>query len=179
MDKVLKDGSKVYVRESVVEDAQILLDYLTIVNSETKNLSREPHEFKLTLEDEIKYLERVQKSNNNCSLLLFKEDELIGCASFDGYGLQRITHRVNMGISIKKAYHNKGAGKILLDALINKAKEYRKTKIELDVRSDNPNAIHLYQKCGFKIEGYREDGFFVDDKYIGLTLMGLNLREEL
>jgi RimJ/RimL family protein N-acetyltransferase len=179
MNKILKDGSTVSIREAVVEDAEKLCKYMEIVNAETQNLSREPHEWNMTVENEAKFLESVMKSNNDCHLVMMKDGVIISGSGFHGSGLSRLSHKVSLGISVLKDYHNQGVGTLMMEALIEKAKEYHKTKIELDVRSDNHAAIHVYKKSGFKIEGYREDGFFVDGKYIGLTLMGLNLREDL
>lgn len=179
MDKTLKDGSMVTIREANVTDAKLLVEYMEIVNFETKNLSREPHEWTMTVEDEEKYLENSLASSNSCHLIMFKDGELISAAGFNGSGLSRLVHRITLGISVLKKYHNQGVGRVMMEALIEKAKEYNKTKIELDVRSDNKAAIHLYEKCGFKIEGVREDGFYVDGKYVDLTLMGLNLKEKL
>lgn len=179
MKRTLKNGASVVIREVQIEDAQILVEYMKIVNIETKNLMREPHEFKMTIEEEISFIEKVLKSNNQCMYLVFLNNDLISTAGFHGSMLSRVNHRVSIGISVLQAYNNLGVGSIVMEELISKAKEYHKTKIELEVRSDNPNAIHLYGKFGFKIEGYREDGFYVDDKFVGLTLMGLNLREVL
>ncbi len=47
-----------------------------------------------------------------------------------------------------------------------------KTKMELDVREDNPSAIRIYEKVGFLKEGIRTQGFFVDGLYKNLILMG-------
>lgn len=179
MIKILKDGSKITVREAVVKDASSLCEYMEKVNIESKNLSREPHEWNMTVEDEEKFLENATKSNNSCHIVAFKDDFIISAAGFAGSGLMRLSHKVSLGISVLQEYNNKGLGTIMMGVLIEKAKEYHKTKIELEVRSDNVGAIHVYEKCGFKIEGQRQDGFFVDDKFVDLTLMGLNLREDL
>ena len=176
MEKVLKDGSVVLIREALPNDAEVVLEYMKKVNEETKNLTREPDEFKMTVEQEEQFLLRNKESEDNCMLLLFKDAELICTAGIHGSSLRRLKHKVGMGISVLLEYHNLGVGSVMMEALIEKAKEYGKKKIELEVRIDNPSAIHLYEKYGFKIEGEREMGFFVDNKYVNLIEMGLDLR---
>lgn len=50
---------------------------------------------------------------------------------------------------VKKEYRNKGIGSIIIDYLINKAKEMGYKEIALGVDMDNYNALHLYRKKGF------------------------------
>lgn len=177
MEYQLKNGETVIIREAKVSDASLLLDYMEIVNSETKNLSREPHEWNMTLEQEEGFLRKSYESNNNCHLVMFKGEELISAAGFHGSYLQRLNHKVDLGISVLKKYHGLGAGKIMMEALIHYAKQYHKKKMELEVRADNQVAIMLYEKCGFKIEGQKRMAFYVDDKYVDLVQMGLIIGE--
>lgn len=175
MKRTLKNGMEITIREAVVEDAQILLDYFHQVNKETKNLTREPEEFTMTLEQEEQFLQRVTDSHNHAMFLVFYDDRLIATGGIHGSSLARLRHKVSFGISVFEQYHNMGIGTCLMEVIIMKAKELKLHKIELEVRNDNPNAIHLYEKLGFFTEGIREDGFYVDGKYIGLRQMGLIL----
>lgn len=51
---------------------------------------------------------------------------------------------------VKKKYRNHGIGGIILDYLIEQAKEMGYSEMALGVDIDNYNAVHLYQKKGFK-----------------------------
>ena len=44
--------------------------------------------------------------------------------------------------------------------------------MDLEVRIDNYGAIHLYESLGFIKEGTIKNGFFVDNKYVDLLIMG-------
>lgn len=177
MKHTLKNGIQITIKEASVKDAQILLDYMNQINKETKNLTREPDEFTMTLEQEEQFLKRVEESHNNAMFLAFLDGRVIATAGIHGSPLSRLKHKVSFGISVFKQYHNIGVGTALMDTVIKKAKELKLHKIELEVRNDNPNAIHLYEKLGFFTEGIREDGFYVDGKYIGLRQMGLILED--
>ena len=48
-------------------------------------------------------------------------------------------------------------------------------KINLQVRTSNKWAIHLYEVLGFKIEGKITRGFFIDEEFIDLYMMGLEI----
>ncbi|MED3960964.1 GNAT family N-acetyltransferase [Niallia taxi] len=50
---------------------------------------------------------------------------------------------------VKKGYRNRGIGGIMLDYLIDYAKQLGYKEIALGVDTDNLNARHLYEKMGF------------------------------
>ncbi len=59
-------------------------------------------------------------------------------------------------IVTKKTERKKGIGNLLLDKLINKAKELKQNIISLEVNEKNEIAIHLYEKYGFEKIGVRK-----------------------
>ena len=61
-----------------------------------------------------------------------------------------------MNISISPNFQRQGAGRKMLEHLIEYARP-RAEKIFLEVRPSNPGAIRLYQKIGFKEIGRRKD----------------------
>ena len=172
MIATLKNGLEVIIKDAVVDDALKVLEYMKTVNQETKNLTREPDEFQMTLEEETAFLKRAIESDHEAVVCAWDQDKLISVCGIHGSSLKRLKHRVNLGISILKDYHDLGLGTILMNVLIERAKELGKLKIELDVRSDNLGAIEVYKKTGFEVEGVRKNGFYVDGKYVDLLLMG-------
>ena len=53
------------------------------------------------------------------------------------------------------------------------AKDFGLQRVELTVRENNVNAIALYKKVGFEIEGVQREAILVDGKHENLILMGL------
>ena len=53
-------------------------------------------------------------------------------------------------------YRGKGYGRELLILAINKLKEFKVKAINLQVETENKNALNLYKSCGFK-ENYIMD----------------------
>ena len=172
MEHTLKDGKIIQLREIMLSDAILLLDFFTIVNSETKNLIRDPGEQTMTLSDERKFIRSVIHSVDQYIFIAVFDEEIIGSIGIRSSHFQRIAHRASIGMSVLQKFNNLGLGTIMMKTIIKKAKEVGKLKMELDVRADNPNAIHLYEKFGFEIEGTCKNGFFVDNKFIDLHFMG-------
>ena len=172
MQHILKDGRVVDLREVKVTDASLLLEYFDRVNLETKNLLREPGEYTFTVNDERKFIRRVLKSSNEFMGVVIYDEELVGSFGFRSNHLRRITHRGSLGMSVRKDFNNLGIGSLMMKHVVEQAKEMNKLKLELEVRADNLSAVHLYEKFGFNLEGTVKKGFFVDDKYVDLLIMG-------
>lgn len=69
-------------------------------------------------------------------------------------GLKKITKTdaEYWGYIGEKEYWGKGFGKLILTAMIDKAKELGLSSVYLKVITDNPRAISLYNRLGFEIE---------------------------
>lgn len=63
---------------------------------------------------------------------------------------RRMSHRGDFGVSVVKSHWNRGIGRLLLENILELAKENGFEIIDLQVRSDNAAAIHLYEKYGFR-----------------------------
>ena len=80
---------------------------------------------------------------------VWKNREIIGDASLSGFS-RRMSHRAEFGISVVKSEWGQGIGSALLQKCIMYAKEHAIELINLEVRSDNIRAIHVYEKYGFR-----------------------------
>ena len=73
---------------------------------------------------------------------------------------------------IHEAWQGKGIGRQLMNALIDLAEKWLQiTRLTLFVWTDN-DAIHLYHKLGFEIEGTLPEFAFRDGRYIDAHIMG-------
>jgi len=52
-------------------------------------------------------------------------------------------------VIVSQAWRNKGVGRKLVEAILERAKEMDCSKVTLEVREDNDNARHLYNSLGF------------------------------
>lgn len=82
--------------------------------------------------------------NHVFTMLLLHSNKPIGYGHLDQEG-----DIVWLGIVVKDKYQGKGLSKIIMDALLHKAKEKGIENIQLAVDNDNKKAISLYKKYGF------------------------------
>jgi putative acetyltransferase len=81
-----------------------------------------------------------------------------------------------LGIGVIPRARHQGIGRRLMEAAIARAWTKGMTRIELTVRTDNPNARALYEALGFQLEGVKRRSFLVDGTYHDAYAMAL-LRE--
>jgi [ribosomal protein S18]-alanine N-acetyltransferase len=63
------------------------------------------------------------------------------------------------GMSVLPEARGKGAGRMLVETLIEHARSLGAHKIELEVWTDNARAISLYATTGFEVEGLKRDHY--------------------
>jgi len=102
-----------------------------------------------------------------------KEDyTVIGQCVIEHLTWEAADHVGELGIIINKKYRDIKIGKELMLQAINRAKSLGIfKKINLAVFHDNKNAIHLYEKIGFKKVGLRPKQYFLKNKYYDEILM--------
>ncbi|QMS85527.1 GNAT family N-acetyltransferase [Candidatus Xianfuyuplasma coldseepsis] len=179
MKTVLKNGTEIVIRQAEPEDAKAIVETMALIISQTKNLGREPDEWNKTVEEETAILNRFKDSVDDYMAVADDDGHIVAVASFHGRPLKRLRHRVNLGISILKAYHHQGLGTALMKHLLQQAKRMGKHTVELEVRADNVHAIELYKKVGFVIEGVKKQGFYVDGDYIDELMMAYYMEDNL
>jgi ribosomal protein S18 acetylase RimI-like enzyme len=84
-------------------------------------------------------------------LLAKKDNSYIGLANcFIGFGTFAAKPYYNVhDLVVLENYRGKGIGRMLLEYVIEKARELNFGKVTLEVREDNLGAQHLYQSMGF------------------------------
>lgn len=154
-------GHEILMRPPVPDDAEKMIEGLKLVCDETDYLGRYGDEIKMTTEEERKYIEDMTSSKSNISVVVFCDGEYIGDCSVTGGTCDRLKHRGTLGI-----------GTLLMENILNEAKERGFEQIELEVATKNERALALYKKFGFQICGtlphhmkYR-DGTYTDMYYM-------------
>jgi len=81
-----------------------------------------------------------------------------------------------LNVAVKSSQQRKGYGKQLLNHLFERVKNKKLTTIFLEVRASNKAAIALYQQCGFKEDGVRNNYYPIENnKREDAVLMSLLL----
>lgn len=108
-------------------------------------------------------------------LLALDGNEIIGNININVLTRNRLKHRAELSITVKKAYWNQGIGTELMKQAISQSKNKNIEVISLEVRCDNKSAIHLYEKYGFTKIGTFPKFLKIDNEYIDCDLMNLYL----
>jgi putative acetyltransferase len=93
------------------------------------------------------------------------EQRIIGSASLKFNPQEALKHKAELGITVHDDYQNMGIGTALLNHLIDIARMKKLSKIYLLVSTDNDQAIYMYKKAGFTIEGKLCKESYVNGKY--------------
>ena len=162
------------IERARAEDGAALLQYLKIIGGETNNLSFGPEGVPLSVEAEEAYLRAQEGSADNVQYLARVDGEIIGTASLNRKP-NRMRHRGEFGISLKKAWWGCGAASALAEGVLAFAREAGVQQVNLEVRSDNKRAIALYERLGFRKLCTFPDFFNINGELIDFDFMILSL----
>ncbi|MBI4636449.1 MAG: GNAT family N-acetyltransferase [Candidatus Rokubacteria bacterium] len=168
-------GTKIYLRPLEREDAALFVPWINDAEvNRTLNRYRP-----MTLEAEEEFIQSLVKSEHDLALGIVarQTDRLIGAT-----GLHRIdfrNHHAAFGIVIgDKNEWNKGYGTEATGLLVGYAfGTLNLNRVWLHVYENNPRAIHVYEKVGFKREGVLRQDRYQEGRYWDAITMGI-LREE-
>ena len=166
---------KVEIRETMPGDAGKAIEYMKRIGGETDNLTFGREGLPLTVEQEAAYLQQVHDDVRSVHYSVWKNGEMIGDGSITG-SPRRTSHYAEMGLSVVRAEWNKGIGGMIVNKLIEYARQNGIEIVKLEVRSDNMGAIHLYEKYGFQRVGTLPAYFKIGDEYFDFEIMCLDLR---
>ena len=156
-------------------DAVELIAHFKKIGAETDNMTFGAEGIPRNTEEEAEYLAEIENSADKVVFVAKEDGKIIGEASLQRLS-RRMSHRGGFAVAVAKAHWNKSVGSQLLSKAIEFAGANAFEIIELQVRSDNVHAIHLYEKFGFKkictYPGFLKIGtdyFDVDYMYLHLT----------
>ena len=83
------------------------------------------------------------------------------------------SHCGTLGVGLLPEFRGKGIGRQLMQRTIDAAFAFGLTRIELTVSEGNANAIALYKRLGFEIEGLHRNAVCIEGQYENLHSMAL------
>ena len=127
----------------------------------------------ISREEELHYIERMLASDTDKVFSVFSEqDEYIGQA-----GLHQIywpSRNGRAGLMIRREFQNRGYGQKAMGEMLRIAfEDYGLHKAWLIVREANEKARHVYEKCGFKVEGLLRDEYLLIGQYHNMIRMSI------
>jgi ribosomal protein S18 acetylase RimI-like enzyme len=173
----LKDGSACTIRTAMPKDSGKIVRFREDMAANSAYLINIPGENKRSSWRERGLLKHALKADNLITLVAEQNDEIIGFLDTNCFNRKRTRHVLEFGIGISQKARNLGLGKLLIQTMIDWARQNEVIeKIELHVHDENEHAIALYKSLGFEVEGCRkkaikyENGEYMDDFIMGLVL---------
>lgn len=161
------------IREAIPDDAVEILRALKTIGSETPFLVMDEKGLEMTPVQMSENLANLYESPNNLLMVALADEQVIGTASVKASSKKRMEHIGEIGISILKDYWGFGLGSLMMEELIEWAKESGVIRrLELTVQHRNQRAVHVYEKIGFKTETIMARGAKTDDgEFLDVHLM--------
>ncbi len=110
--------------------------------------------------DELHATEETEEEAPSRGMILPEEEEKRGMTIYIAYAHGEIVGKVHAqisgnvggiyGLGVLPEYRSRGLGRALLLAGVEKLKEKGAKEIMLQVVTENANALHLYESCGFE-----------------------------
>ncbi len=162
----IPNGRKITIRKATEEDAEGIIACFNDVMRENIYLLGERY-----MGDEDFLRLRIRDENNELFLVALDGEKVIGILTLTRESFAKNMHVAFLGIAIMKGYRHQGIGKTMMLLSFEWAREMGIEKICLEVFSTNINAIELYRKMGFEVEGIRKKQFKIEGKYVDDVLM--------
>ena len=151
---------------------------MCLLDEETDYMMYEPGEREEKTKDLNRLRANIDAAVNGGDLLLVAENEggdIVGYIWAERGSLNRVRHTAYIVVGIRQAYRRQGIGSEFFRRLDEWARENGIIRLELTVECVNADAVRLYEKQGFFIEGTRNssmrvNGEFVDEYYMAKIL---------
>lgn len=169
---VMYDKSVITVRDAHESDLDaILAIYNDAIINTTAVYSEEPHTLEMR---KTWYQDRVK---NNFPVYVAETDGMV--AGFSSFGHFRVwpcyRYTVEISVYVETSYRGRGISKILLQSLIDRAKEMNMHAVIAGISADNEISLNLHRSFGFKeVADFKEVGYkfgrWLDLKFLELLL---------
>jgi len=166
----LKDGRTVVLRDFRIEDKEKLVEMYESLSNDALRWALPPYTRQL-----------IERWLNNVPNLIIQvalhDDRIIGHAQILKFRHPRRRGTGDLLIYLHQDIHNVGLGTAMLTKLLKQARKEELHKLNLYVIAENEQAIRLYEKFGFKIEGVKKEAYLGEDRrYHDELVMGLILQ---
>lgn len=148
----IKNGLVVLLRPELSTDTEMLWEMFSTLSEASLNNLVLP----FTRERIESWTSNINYDKNLPILALIKEkgkQRVIGAASLSFSSVETFKHKAEFGVTVHDDYQNMGLGTEMVNHLLDIARKKRLKKVFLLVNTDNVRAVHVYKKCGFRIEG--------------------------
>lgn len=170
-------GNSVVIRYPIEKDVVSLHQYINTLHAEDTYLSMlggPP----VTFAQEKQFVEKILKAIKSDTARVFVvtvESKIIGICDLWKEREARQQHVGVLGISLLPQYRDEGIGTQLMKFLIGQGRDMGLRLIRLTCFANNPRALHLYEKLGFRKVGVLPGALLYQKRYVDQVIMYLPL----
>ncbi len=161
-------GKEVILRYPLLSDAPEMQKYINTLSLEQTFIRFQGEQ--LTVEQEEEWIKGIlDKFEKNTGVTLFAivDDQIAGVCDINMLGLVE-SHIGLFGLTINKNFRNEKLGQLLTEKVLELATSLMPQMkiVTLSVFANNPAAIHVYEKFGFKHYGNLPNGILHRGEYV-------------
>lgn len=163
---------KIRLRPYQTGDTQAILD---IINYNILN-STALYDYNIrTLDQQQAILE--EKINKNFPVIVaVEEDKVVGFGMYSEFRFREAyKYTVEHSVYVSNDYHGKGIGKLLLQELIQLAKNQKLHTMIAVIDAENQSSVDFHEKFGFKTVGIIKESGYKFDRWLDSVFMQLIL----
>ena len=127
--------------------------------------------------EERRYLRALRRYDDAAVYVAESPDGIVGRLSLGRDTHPASRHVADLGLMVAAGQRRRGIGRALLRQAVEWARHNRVRKLELHVFPHNEPAIALYERFGFRREGYREGHYRRGDDYFDAILMAFDVAD--
>jgi diamine N-acetyltransferase len=168
-EALLKDGRKVEVRPLEMADKDGVVTLYSGLSPEVLRWALPPY-------DRVRVERFFGTPEQLIGVVGVAEGKIVGHLHIFRF-VSRMSHVGELVIYLHQDYLNAGLGTLMMKAGLELARARGLRRIQLSVIDGNKNAIHLYEKLGFRREGERQGSYLGQDGvYHAAVEMGIILK---
>ena len=125
----------------------------------------EPNERNIAPESLSKFIASMNAAPKSGFFIAEVDGTILGYLLLKSENLARTSHRATIAIGVHSSSRGKGVGTQLFDYISDYAKAQQLHRLELTVIENNDQAVHLYKKMGFEVEGVKRDSLLIKGQF--------------
>ena len=162
----------VIIRPYEVKDTQAILDIINfnIINSTAL------YDYNIRTLEQQKSILEDKKTKGFPVIIAEIDNDVVGFGMYSEFRFREAyKFTVEHSVYVNQNFHGKGIGKILLQELINRAKEQKLHTMIAVIDEENQSSIEFLEKFGFKIVGVIKESGYKFDRWLHSVFMQLIL----
>lgn len=159
-----------FVRKAIDKDVLKIISVITDAEDSGFMLFA-PGERRMEEASLSKFINSINNAPKSGFFIALENDEILGYLMIKSENLSRTSHRASIAIGVHSNSRGKGVGTTLFEYITNWAKQEKIYRLELTVIENNEQAIHLYKKMGFEIEGVKKASLQINDSFVNELYM--------